>query len=59
MLPTPRTGSTWATPKRSPCTTTTATMGSRLASPRITTPRKTISSTIGAATTALITIDTT
>jgi len=34
-------------------------MGSRLRSPRITTPRNTISSTIGAAITAVITNDTT
>ena len=38
---------------------TTATIGHPAGSPRITTPRNTISSTIGAATTAVITIDTT
>ena len=59
MLPTPRTGSMWAAPNSSPCRTTTATIGSLLRKPRITTPRNTISSTTGAAITAVITSDTT
>lgn len=58
-LPTPRTGSTWAVPNNNACRTTTATIGNLLRKPRITTPRKTISSTTGAAITAAITSETT
>ena len=49
----------WAAPNNNPCRTTTVTIGSRLRKPRITTPRNTISSTTGAAITAVITSDTT
>jgi hypothetical protein len=54
-----RTGSTCTRPNSTPCTTITATRGSRLSSPRITTPLNTISSTTGAAITAVTTSDTT
>jgi hypothetical protein len=54
MLPTPRTGSKWAAPKKTACTATVAAAPSRARKPRITIPRNTISSTMGAATTAVI-----
>ena len=57
-LPVPRTGSKWAAPKSTPCTTIARITGMQLRRPRITTPRNTISSTIGAAITAVMTSDT-
>ncbi len=58
-LPAPRIGSTWATPNSTACTAMALGHDSRLRSDRRTTPRKTISSTIGAAITAVTTIATT
>jgi hypothetical protein len=56
MLPLPRDGSTWATPNSVPWMTIAGTGPIRDRRPRSTTPRKMISSTIGAATTVTITI---
>ena len=54
MLPAPRTGSKCAEPKKTAWRATAATAPIRARKPRITTPRNTISSTSGAATTAVI-----
>ncbi len=59
MFPLPRTGSTWATPKSTPCASTATGAAMALRRPRSTSPRKTSSSTNGATTTALTTSDTT
>ena len=53
MLPAPRIGSTWARPNTAPWRATAATTGSRLRKPRSISARRTISSTNGAATTAV------
>ncbi len=53
MLPIPRTGSRWMAPNSRPCTPTASQALILLNSPRSISPRKIISSTIGAAMTAV------
>lgn len=53
MLPVPRTGSTWANPNSTACSAIVTTTPRWARRPRMTTPRNTISSTTGAATTAV------
>ena len=51
-LRTPRSGPMWAMPKSTACSPSAATTENRDSNPRSTSPRNTISSTIGAAITA-------